>query len=64
MNKPNFNEIRSDIMPGRGDLGIKRIPSAAIPKQGQGGPTRTGNAKTNFSVDKKMKKVMKKVMGG
>jgi hypothetical protein len=64
MTRPTQSEMETNIMAGKGNLGIQRIPSGAIPKQVYGGPTRTGTGKGNFSVDKKMKKVMKKVMGG
>jgi hypothetical protein len=65
MNKPTQSEMELNMMTGKGQLGIQRIPSGAIPKQSpHGGETRTGNGKSNFDVKKKMTKVMKHVMKG
>ena len=60
---PNQNQMETNMMTGKGQLGIKKIPAHEIPKQSQSS-TRTGNSKSNFDVNKKMKKVMNKVMGG
>ena len=51
------------IMSGKGQLGIKRVSSSSIPKMSKS-ETRTGDAKTNSVIHKKMKKVMSKVMKG
>jgi hypothetical protein len=52
--------METNDMPGKGQLGVQRIPNPqAIPKMSKG-PTRTGNAGSNFDAKKKMRKYLTK----
>lgn len=63
-NYPTQRMMEDNIMAGKGQLGIQRIPTAqSIPKQSPA-PTRTGSGNGNFDVNKKMAKVMSHVTKG